>query len=335
MPMISNVERALQLSDVGTRIRVKSTVGTPIQITIPTDAQVAWPDGAWVEVVYLGGPLGVIDIVGQFGVTVNQLTGTSMLRAGEYLRVLKVSGVANTWDLHVYPLPAVITPSVDGLIAFSVGIPSTPHQHIAILTSTDAATLVNGTSKMLPVGHANQPIIYIDSDPGGLPQHIHTLGIQFDYKNNTFICTSISNNSGDNHVAAQIGVFRTPVYKPAPLTVQTSAALSNEVGSALHHNTSFRMTGSTAVSVVVRADSYWSGTQEYWEEDGAPSSPGPMPIGGSLLVGKHGTGDVTFSPGPGVTINTPDTLAITRLHGKAMLTKVGPNEWDLEGNIGA
>ena len=59
-----------------------------------------------------------------------------------------------------------------------------------------------------------------------------------------------------------------------------------------------------------------------------------MPIGGNVIFMKLNTGNVNFVAAPGVTINTPDTLSISRINGKATLIKAGPNEWDLEGNIG-
>lgn len=126
-----------------------------------------------------------------------------------------------------------------------------------------------------------------------------------------------------------------PVLKPAPFRVLNTTNTSQTLGSARHHNEHWRFTASSTVTVTIAPDSNWPGTQEYWEDDFSPTSPGPMPTGGTIVIGKHGTGNVVFVAGPGVTINTPDTLTITKQHGKATLTKVGPNQWDIEGNIGA
>jgi hypothetical protein len=71
----------------------------------------------------------------------------------------------------------------------------------------------------------------------------------------------------------------------------------------------------------------------WWEEGFFPNTPGPMPDGGAMIFGKHGAGDVVFVADAGVIINTPDTLTIERMHGKATLVKVGPDEWDLEGRL--
>jgi hypothetical protein len=105
MPVLSSVGRTLTLADVGTRVRITSTSGTAIIGYVPAESSVAWPDGAWVEFVYLGGARPSIDIQGEFGVTINYLnSGITTLMAGEYCRLTKVSGVANTWDMHIYAM---------------------------------------------------------------------------------------------------------------------------------------------------------------------------------------------------------------------------------------
>lgn len=120
--------------------------------------------------------------------------------------------------------------------------------------------------------------------------------------------------------------------KPAP--VSTSPIAGNILfGSAAHHNAHLRSTAGSNVQITVQPDSYWSGTQEYWANDYNPTNPGPMPVGGSAVIGKHAAGDITFVAAAGVTINTPDTLTLTKLHGKVTLIKVAANVWDLEGNL--
>ena len=126
------------------------------------------------------------------------------------------------------------------------------------------------------------------------------------------------------------------VIKPAPMLIDAiSGPGTLNYGSALHHNVHVRSTSTDDITVTILPDVAWTGTDDYTANGFAPANPGPMPVGGSFLIGKHGDGHVTIAAGTDVTINTPDTLTITRLHGKAMLIKVGPNEWDLEGNIGA
>lgn len=130
------------------------------------------------------------------------------------------------------------------------------------------------------------------------------------------------------------GVAGSYLPKPRPLTTSTNSGTTFTLGSALHHSYHLRCTATTAVTVNIPPDSDWTGTDQWFDDGFEPTDPGPMPIGGTIIVGKHNTGDVTFVPGSGVTINTPDTLSITNIHGKATLIKVGANEWDLEGNIG-
>lgn len=59
----------------------------------------------------------------------------------------------------------------------------------------------------------------------------------------------------------------------------------------------------------------------------------PIDIGGVILIGQFGSGQVSIVPGPNVQINTPDSYNIGRQNGVVTLIKVGPNEWDLEGNL--
>lgn len=122
--------------------------------------------------------------------------------------------------------------------------------------------------------------------------------------------------------------------KGRPMETVPLTGTAETIGSARHHNTHFRCTAATAVVITIPLDNSW-GFDQWYENGGFPINPGPMPPGGSMIIGKHGLGNVTFAPAPGVTINTPDTLTISNLHGKATLIKVDTNVWDIEGNIGA
>jgi hypothetical protein len=124
--------------------------------------------------------------------------------------------------------------------------------------------------------------------------------------------------------------WEAPEFKPAPLTVVNTASTLLIMGAAGDHNTLVRCNAATTVSVQVKLDGHWTSAGLYWE---ALASQSPMPPGGTMLFSKTGTGDVVFVPDVGVTINTPATLTITKRHGKITLVKVGPNEWDLEGNL--
>jgi hypothetical protein len=60
---------------------------------------------------------------------------------------------------------------------------------------------------------------------------------------------------------------------------------------------------------------------------------GGFMLGDTIVVGQVGPGVTTIVPDTGVTINTPRTLVIAQRYGKATLTNVGTNEWDIEGNL--
>jgi hypothetical protein len=125
------------------------------------------------------------------------------------------------------------------------------------------------------------------------------------------------------------------IHKPRPLTTYAIPASTMDFGSSLHHNMHVRATSTVPNTITVRPDSFFTGTQAYWEQGGDPAAPGPMPIGGSALFGVHGLGAVTFVAAPGVTINYPDTLVMSKLHAKCTLVKVAANTWDLEGHLDA
>lgn len=123
-----------------------------------------------------------------------------------------------------------------------------------------------------------------------------------------------------------------PIIKPAPLDIWNIED-NADFGQADDHNWHYRSIATTPITISVLADAAWAGTAEYWM-DGFQPSVGPMPVGGSTIFGCHSaTGGITFVPDPGVTINTPTTLKLTKLHAKATLTKVGANEWDLAGDL--
>jgi hypothetical protein len=58
-----------------------------------------------------------------------------------------------------------------------------------------------------------------------------------------------------------------------------------------------------------------------------------FPVGTKIWIRRKTSGAVSVEEITGVTINTPNTLAITAEHGTALLVKVGTDEWDLSGDI--
>lgn len=125
----------------------------------------------------------------------------------------------------------------------------------------------------------------------------------------------------------------TPVILPAPMTTVSQAFTTYDYGSSAHHNLNYRNTGSGNLTVTVRPDSFFTGTDEYWANKYNPANPGPMPVGGSSIFGMLGLGTITFVAGAGVTINTPASLVLSTRFGKVTLVKAAANVWDLEGHL--
>jgi hypothetical protein len=124
--------------------------------------------------------------------------------------------------------------------------------------------------------------------------------------------------------------------KPAPLvTVIDAVSTTKDFGSSAEHNTHYRLGAATDIAVMVQPDSNWTGTDTYLDNNFNPINPGPMPVGGSAIFTKTGTGNITFVPGSGVTINTPDGLTVDKLMGKATIIKVASNVWDVSGYLAA
>lgn len=127
-----------------------------------------------------------------------------------------------------------------------------------------------------------------------------------------------------------------PVVKPAPLTVLNFGSVSGPFiyGSSFDHNLHIRNTSGTPLQVTVAADSTWAGTLQYWQDDFSPAIDSPMPTGGSTIFTCASVGgSVTFVADSGVTIRSPASLILAATYGKATITKVGPNEWEIEGRL--
>ena len=59
-----------------------------------------------------------------------------------------------------------------------------------------------------------------------------------------------------------------------------------------------------------------------------------FPIGTTVVASQCGDGDTNIFGNSGVTLNVPGgTPKIGQKFGKVSITKVGPNEWDIEGNL--
>jgi hypothetical protein len=425
MPFLSSVGRRLTLADVGTRVRVSSTSAVNIKGLVPTEADVAWPDGAWVEIVYIGGTLTTISVEGEIGVTLNYLAnGNSTLKAGEYCRLTKVSGVANTWDMHIYGVP-VGAANNQVLIGYQgTGTTSSAnftYDPVAGALSLNSGAVTAGgtvllssgvyrlTSTSLPVGESTfslssggvtllggseadtfnasnitvQSGNAVDGVPGSLYLGAGDIRPTFSGGNTGGWVRIASGaawiNPGDvmpsatrsgsiefligptramlisstgaiwfgnasimdpGFILMSTGLGSSPTWvqqpqaRPYGVSTMTDALLAlgipTDVGAAGLQNVYHRSEASTDVTYTVQPDASFTGTDAWW---GANAMSSPMEVGGVVYFSKHRAGNVIIAAGVGVTINTPSSLTITKLHGKATLIKVGPNEWDLEGSL--
>lgn len=124
-----------------------------------------------------------------------------------------------------------------------------------------------------------------------------------------------------------------PIFKPAPMFSDPLSVTTIDFGSAAHHNNHWSSPLSVPVTINVKLDSYWTGTEEYWQNNGGPIDPTYMPDGGFAIFSKLGTGNVIISPELGVTIHTPNGLNISVAGGSATLRKIGLNEWVASGDL--
>lgn len=82
------------------------------------------------------------------------------------------------------------------------------------------------------------------------------------------------------------------------------------------HGTLIRVSSANNVSIIL--------------PDGATAN---IILGSTLLISRNGLGDVSIAGMAGVTIDTPDSYDIARKFGKVTAIKVGPNHWEIEGNL--
>lgn len=98
-----------------------------------------------------------------------------------------------------------------------------------------------------------------------------------------------------------------------PKIINTS---SNYVASLTDSGAMIRMTSASPLTFTIMNDATVS-----------------FRLGTTFIVSRSGTGSVTLVAGSGVTINSPNTLAIAKQHGKVTITRVAANTWDTEGNL--
>ena len=114
-----------------------------------------------------------------------------------------------------------------------------------------------------------------------------------------------------------------PIYslrKDPPIT---------DIGSASHHNGYFIFLNSTDLTLTVAPDSQWTGTETYTSSILTDLNSAAMPVGGWIVIGKRGSGNIIFDAGSGVQINCAQTPRLDVVHTKMTLVKTDVDEWDL------
>ena len=231
--------------------------------------------------------------------------------------VASLTGKADTIHTHAMS-------SVTGLTAALTGKADVGHEHaLDALSDVSAATPEVGQA-LAWSGIAWAPATITATAPGVNNNLMVSLG--------TGSMAALPNGTTSQILTSVAGAptWVNAIIKPAPLNTVITDAASIDFGSAEDHNRHYRFTSAVSVMITVQPDSFFPDTIPYWQ---AGANTSPMPIGGTVVFGKHGSGDVAIVAGAGVTINSPDLSMITKFNGKATLIKVGVNEYDLEGNL--
>lgn len=221
-----------------------------------------------------------------------------------------------------------------GGFIFQVGAPSLGHFHTAALSNDDAVLMIRGQNLSFPpLDIANQPFQVLTTDQHGAPSHSHDITVMFDYEMHTFIVTEVTANTTDQHFGHLVGDG--PVrYNPVRDCIEYRASeeantwvdiATPKVRTKTSHYTLrvtdnqyvFRMDSATPCNLIIPND-----------------ASADIPIGTTAVLSMNGTGSASFVPSVGVNIDTPSSLTIAMRYGKASITKTGPNQWEVEGNVG-
>lgn len=182
-----------------------------------------------------------------------------------------------------------------------------------LLTNSEMALMINGTNQLVISGNGSWsvgsgPYANLTGNPGDI----------------------LTSNGNDAQPT-----WQNPAIAPAPMNMLNANGNQFDFGSSAHHNAHLRIgTGNTPNVVNVRAESFFTGTDPYWANNYAPQNPAPMPLGGFALFTQASQGVITFVPDAGVTINSPSSLITAGEYTKVTITKVGPDQWDIEGHLG-
>jgi hypothetical protein len=115
----------------------------------------------------------------------------------------------------------------------------------------------------------------------------------------------------------------------APLYRIRKDPVLSDIGSAAHHNGYFIFTNGTNITLTVQADSHWTGAETYISPTLTDVNAAMMPIGGWIVIGKRGVGNIIFEGALGVQVNCTQTAQLDVANTKMTLIKTDANEWDL------
>lgn len=102
-----------------------------------------------------------------------------------------------------------------------------------------------------------------------------------------------------------------------------------DIGSAAHHNGYFVFTNVADITLTIQPDSHWTGTETYISATLTDLNAAMMPIGGWIIIGKRGAGNIIFAGGSGVQVNCTQTAQLDAVNTKMVLVKTDVDEWDL------
>lgn len=224
--------------------------------------------------------------------------GIVTLQRGEYGRVCMVGSNSLAWDLHIYQTDP--------------------------LTNVDVKTTAPVTGNVLTFNGTNWVPEALPTTPVAAISTLTDVALNYLFPNQILV---FDGSTWQN---------KNIIIKPAPYTVFTDSTTSFDFGSSAHHNWMYRSLSDADVTVQVKAESTFTGTDDYTSQDFQPANPAPMPRGGFAKFTAGGGGSITFVPDAGVTINAPDAqLVIDLLYGYATLIKVDTDVWTIEGRLTA
>ena len=114
-----------------------------------------------------------------------------------------------------------------------------------------------------------------------------------------------------------------PLYR-----IRKDPSLS-DLGSAAHHNGYFVFTNTSDITLTIQADSHWAGSETYTSASLTDLNASAMPVGGWIVIGKRGGGNIIFDSDPSVQIHCAQDARLDVADTKMTLVKTDINEWDL------